>query len=415
MPFLRPAPPPGTVPFTAIDRVAGDVAARARATPAACVILTVDGPAPALSDLCAHIADRIDHAPVLRYRPDVQRRRWVRTEPFDVGPQLRERELKPGADVQAAALDLPPFRAGRPLWDLTLLHGHAPGEYALCYRSHTMFQDGTAVVGTVEALFGRRRLPEPPPNPGRTGPRAVPLPPLRRPAHRRRTPWSLPARTPTGRFAMHAIELDTGRLLTVARAARTTVNQVCLASLTGALRAWTPPDRADHRAALPVQVPLNLWPPERSGALGHHLGLLRVDLPCGAPSPREHLRQVVDQTSERRTALHRALARALAPSMPYTLLRTVVAQCERAGVVGQFVTTLRVASGLTVDGAPVRAVAIAPAPVPLVRLAVAIVFYGPRVTAVASVDTALAGSAGGPERLGVLWHAALAELCALHS
>ncbi|MFD0684410.1 wax ester/triacylglycerol synthase domain-containing protein [Actinomadura fibrosa] len=391
---------------------------------ATCGVLTVEGPAPSLDALRAEIADRLDRAPLLRYRLGDDRSRWVPVDDFDPSPHVREVELAPEDDTIAAILALPPLPLDRPPWELVMLHGHASDEYTLCYRTHVMFQDGTSMIGTLEALFGRRRLGEPgaraarAPKRGRAADPASGRPSVRERLDlgvrlRRRPRWS-PNKVPsTGEYTITRVDLDVAQLLAVARANRATLNQVCLAALTGALRAWTPEDWPGPEVgrALPAYIPIDLRPPDRSGTFGPDVGILPLDLPCGRSSPREHLRQVMSQTGERRIRVHRDRGRAVSNRIPYRLAKAMLERVVDPDFIAMGVTTLRVAPGLAVAEAPVRRVMTLPGFVPRQRLNIVIVQYGNAVTAFLVTDTALAASPGTrPERLAALWREALEEL-----
>jgi WS/DGAT/MGAT family acyltransferase len=76
----------------------------------------------------------------------------------------------------------------------------------------------------------------------------------------------------------------------ISRATRTTVNDVLLTAVTGALRRYLerrgqPTDGVSIRALVPV----NLRPPDDPIALGNRFGLVFVDLPVGIVDPSERL------------------------------------------------------------------------------------------------------------------------------
>ncbi|WP_131738965.1 wax ester/triacylglycerol synthase domain-containing protein [Actinomadura roseirufa] len=424
MPFLRAGQDPETVPLGPVVRFARRTGMWSDSPIYPCEILEIEGPAPPLATLQAHVAERLDRVPALSYELDDQRKCWAPVPGFDVRPHIGEQRLAPGADALAAALDLPRLPTDRPLWDLTMLHGHDPGTYALCYRAHMMFQDGPSVISTLEALFGRRRLA----HPATVSPRpaAEPVRPVLTARAwadlwgclRRATPWSRGLPSPTGRCAVHSTTLDVPQLLAVAKAHRATLHQVGLASFTGAFRAWAPLGwhKPTAGGGLTLGMTMSLWSPGRSTGLGSQVGVLPVTLACGRSSPLEHLREAMDQTSEERIRIHRARARILlrcAPMALAVLLERFTHQRSAAACV----TTFRIAPGLSFGGARVRAVVVVPPRFSTFqRLMISTTQYERTVTAVLVADTSLTASPRtGLPRLETLWHEALTTLHALHT
>jgi diacylglycerol O-acyltransferase / wax synthase len=86
----------------------------------------------------------------------------------------------------------------------------------------------------------------------------------------------------------------------------TTVNDVVLATLAGALRAWlmargeAVPSTGVVRALVPISV--RVADPAEAGAIGSRVASLLVDLPTGEPSPIMRLHQVAFQTKAHREA-----------------------------------------------------------------------------------------------------------------
>ncbi|MFD0689850.1 WS/DGAT domain-containing protein [Actinomadura fibrosa] len=414
--------PDGAVPFSATDRVVGWLVSRCRdgAHMRCGALLRVTGPPPESEALRAFVAERLERAPVLAFRPDWLRAVWVPTPGFAVGDHLHRRALTPGTDVEAAALSVldEPLPLDRPLWDLTVLHGYDPGEYTLCWRADHRFQDGISQVASLEALFGDRELALPVRARSRPGGRprrsALPATGLFGPGGRvdlgvpwRRTARWSPNEAPlTGRRTLHSFTLDAAELDATVAATGASLNQVCLAALAGGLRAWTPQDWPGREGGLAVLLPLNLRPPDRAGALGNQAAVLRVVLPCGVEEPLERLRRVVAQTSRARVRRQRDRNRLLAALVPYRLARAVLARyCDRR-YLAMGVTTVPVQPGLAVLGAPVRRVsALAPLP-PEHRVVVTMAQYDTSVTASLLTDAGVAR----PARLLECWTEAIAEL-----
>ncbi len=423
MGFPRARQSDQAVRLTALDRVVGWMAEQGADESHMHIgaIMRVDGPPPSLASLRDHVAGRIQHAPVLEYRLGHRRRWWepVSGLGVDVAAHVEEMPLRPSADALAAAAAVMrrPLPPDRPLWALTLVHGYASDQYLLCYRTHHMFQDGMSVTATLETLFGNRRLARPG---SRPIPRKAPGPAKAKPKHqpfdlglplRRCARWS-PIRGPLTRHrTLRTFELDSRTLEAVAHSTGASVNQVCLAALTGALRAWTPRDwsrtaPANDRRGLAVAMPVNLRSPDRDGALGNHVAVLPVVLACEQESPQRQLESIVAQTQARRILRHRARGRALERFMSYPVARVLFTRFTDPCYLAMVVTTVRVAPGLTVLGSPVRDFLPCPPLAPGQHIVIALTQYGPKVTASLLADNVV------PEldRLEACWHQALAGL-----
>ncbi|WP_374605453.1 wax ester/triacylglycerol synthase family O-acyltransferase [Arenimonas sp.] len=79
----------------------------------------------------------------------------------------------------------------------------------------------------------------------------------------------------------------------VSRALRCTVNDLLLASATGALRSYMI-ERGEQLDGITIRatVPVNLRPLEHAKQLGNHFGLVFLDLPVGEPNPMRRLERV---------------------------------------------------------------------------------------------------------------------------
>tara|TARA_R110002020_G_scaffold21373_32_gene72417 strand:- start:213 stop:1676 length:1464 start_codon:yes stop_codon:yes gene_type:complete len=79
----------------------------------------------------------------------------------------------------------------------------------------------------------------------------------------------------------------------VSRALRCTVNDILLASATGALRSYMI-ERGEQLEGITIRatVPVNLRPLEHAKQLGNHFGLVFLDLPVGEPNPMRRLERV---------------------------------------------------------------------------------------------------------------------------
>lgn len=93
--------------------------------------------------------------------------------------------------------------------------------------------------------------------------------------------------------------LDLDEVKAVSRGADCTVNDVLLASATGALRAHLlASGEAIDGVTIRATVPVNLRPLEHAKKLGNHFGLVFLDLPIGEPNPIRRLQQVAASMRE---------------------------------------------------------------------------------------------------------------------
>ncbi|MGI5170094.1 wax ester/triacylglycerol synthase domain-containing protein [Spirillospora sp. CA-253888] len=408
-------------------------------------VMLVQAAAPDLAELRRWIGERLHRAPVLGYRLSGDHQRWERDPGFAPEAHIDSRRLKPGDDVLAAALAVAeePLPPERPLWRLVMLHGYSPApggepaprpsgagaagtsgdgeqgggeqdggaEYALCYLTHHAFQDGMAIVATLEALFGAQSLPAPTPREGRAA-----LRPWRWPAPtdlalrwRRTAAWTPAARPLTGRRRLLSFRLDQATLQGAARSADLTRNHLCLAALTQALRQWSPQDWAEPlgrraRRGLHVAMPLDLRAPG-GGALGNQIGVLGMALPCHRAAPSEQLEQVVAQTGARRLLRHRDMHRALLPRLPYRLARAMYLRYADPRYVAMPVSTVRIRGTLDIAGHPVGTVLALPPLVPGQPMMIVLLVYHDQVSPSLIVDTAIPDA----EVLIDLWQTALSR------
>ena len=90
-----------------------------------------------------------------------------------------------------------------------------------------------------------------------------------------------------------ADKLDLGEVKSVSRALGCTVNDLLLASATGALRSYML-ERGEHLDGITLRatVPVNLRPLEHAKQLGNHFGLVFLELPVGEANPMRRLERV---------------------------------------------------------------------------------------------------------------------------
>lgn len=258
--------------------------------------LVLDGRGLDLAQVSEHLADRLDLVPALRWRVKRVPLGWGRPvfvddRRFELGRHLREHELAaPGTPGQLDSLQasLCEYRlaGSAPLWDATLVHGLQGGRQAVVLRIHHCLMDGSAVVESLRRLLGDLAdravaapwSPRRAPSSGRlalaalaeNGRSARRLPALlgRTKRHRHAVeafavPQPTPclinqARTHERRSARTTLPLEDLRLVRLA--AGVTVNDVALAVVSGALRAYLLTRAALPAAALTVSIPIGLEP-----------------------------------------------------------------------------------------------------------------------------------------------------------
>jgi hypothetical protein len=192
-----------------------------------------------------------------------------------------------------------PLDARRPPWEVHAIDGLGAGA-ALLLRTHHAMGDGRAMVeviaGLTDPCSGRRAPDEPHPQRRRPaddprdsaaawvgaalklGGRMMRWPDLDRPRL-------------TGRKTMAWVPpIPLQRLKQAAAPRGSSVNDLVLAAVAGALRSLTP---AGPCRDLEVIVPIDLRPPGPvDGELGNRFGLAFVRLPVACPDPDERLKQV---------------------------------------------------------------------------------------------------------------------------
>ena len=263
---------------------------------------------------------------------------WVDDEAFDIGYHVRRSALpRPGSidqlrelvgRVQSRHLD-----RSRPLWELYFVEGLEDGRFALLTKTHHAMVDGEDVVDIGSLILDPTPEPRATPADGWTPqrePSAVDLvvdavaDTLRRPtqvvdtvrsgvadaravsrralgvlsaagASLRPAPAS-PLNAVVGgqrRFGMAATELESYKRVRAAHGG--TVNDVVLATVTGALRIWlltrgeSVRPTTSVRAMVPVSVREDAG---TAGSLGSRVASYFVDLPVGEASPLVRLHQV---------------------------------------------------------------------------------------------------------------------------
>jgi diacylglycerol O-acyltransferase len=266
---------------------------------------------------------------------------WVDDENFDVTYHVRRSALpRPGTEAQlrdlAARIMSRPLDRGRPLWEMYLVEGMSDGRFAIITKTHHAMVDGVAAVDIGQVILDTS--PEPRDSPEDTW-RPAPEPSwaelvagavaetVRRPtalldtvrggisdvrstvdrlagaagglfaaaATAARAAPESPLNAVIGeqrRYATVALDLDDHRRIRKVHGG--TVNDVVLATVAGALRAWllTRGETVSTATTVRAMVPVSIRPDSAAGQAGNRVASYLVDLPVGEPSPIMRLHQV---------------------------------------------------------------------------------------------------------------------------
>jgi WS/DGAT/MGAT family acyltransferase len=269
---------------------------------------------------------------------------WVDDEHFDVTYHVRRSALpRPGTDAQLAELvarvQSRPLDRARPLWEMYLVEGLSGGRFAIISKTHHAMVDGIAAVDIGQVILDTS--PDARDRPTDTW-RAAPEPSwaelvagavaetVRRPTAAldtlrggleevrhtvgrlagaaggllaaattaaRAAPES-PLNVPIGeqrRYAMAALSLDDHRRIRKAHGG--TINDVVLATVAGALRAWllTRGEKVTSSTTVRALVPVSVRGTDGADgapATGNRVSSYLVDLPVGEPNAVMRLHQV---------------------------------------------------------------------------------------------------------------------------
>ncbi len=307
-------------------------------------------PRPTLTRLRRHIAARLERVPCFRCRlawppPGMGEPFWVEDPDFDVGNhvlplgtlglELDERRFALLCDSVLSS----PLDRRRPLWEIRLAPRFADGRCGLVAKIHHALVDGRSAVEVAQLLFdvephGVAELPVPweaPPTPGPTklAARAVALGAedsvrvargaarmagepraaagriagtLRRAALAAGEDLLRPAPAsalnapigPRRTLVRHSVDLEQVRHAKVV--ADATVNDVCLALASGALRELALA-RGERPLPLKAMVPVNVRGVGEADSLGNRISFAFVPLPLDLASPRARLLQIRRSTA----------------------------------------------------------------------------------------------------------------------
>jgi WS/DGAT/MGAT family acyltransferase len=274
---------------------------------------------------------------------------WVDDEHFDIAYHVRRAALpKPGNDDQlhefVARVQSRQLDRDRPLWEMYLVEGLSKKRFAVITKTHHAMVDGLGAVDIAQVILDTSRDPDsttaseastdaaggwhPEPEPSWVElmaeavvenvrrPSAVVdavrggLTDVRSTAGRlagaagglfaagltaaRPAPVS-PLNVPIGEHRRYAtVDSDLDDYRRIRKAHGGTVNDVVLACVAGALRAWllTRGESVTPYSTVRVMVPVSVRGSEEKGVPGNRVASYLVDLPVGEPSPVMRLHQV---------------------------------------------------------------------------------------------------------------------------
>jgi WS/DGAT/MGAT family acyltransferase len=284
---------------------------------------------------------------------------WVDDQDFDVAFHVRRSALpSPGTDGQlrelAARIMSRPLDRARPLWEVYLVEGLEGGRFAVLTKTHHAMIDGTAAVDIGQVILDPTPDPRPTPDlhwtPSQepSGAELVAgavVDSVRRPAAAVDTArksladvgqsatgvlrhagglvtalWSAarpatesPLNVPIGaqrRFGTATLDLEDFK--TIRRHHGGTVNDVVLAVIAGALRAWlmTRQETVGARHTIRAMVPVSVRSADDRRS-GNHVAAFLVDLPTGEPDPVVRLSRISFEMGQHKAGGHMVGAQAL--------------------------------------------------------------------------------------------------------
>ena len=263
---------------------------------------------------------------------------WVDDPDFDLDYHVRRAALpRPGTDRQLRELvgriQARPLDRSRPLWELYVVEGLAGGRFAVLTKTHHAMVDGVTAVDIGQLLLDPSPEPrEVPPSDWRPAPEPSSLELLADAVadlieapndlvETFRTTFGDARRTADGllaaaggllsavrtavrpapesplnvdiggsrRYGTACTELDDYRR--VRKAHGGTVNDVVLATVSGALRRWllTRGEPVPLTTTVRALVPVSVRGEDAAGTLGNRISAYLVDLPVGEPNPLRRL------------------------------------------------------------------------------------------------------------------------------
>lgn len=278
-------------------------------------ILTFAGPTPTFAEFRAEIERKLPELPHFRHRLGrsalgLARPAWVQDESFDLDYHLHHLALpSPGGHTQITELidDMAsaPLDLRRPLWELSLVEGvniDGAAGFGVALKVHHSMVDGLSIIDIFATLCTpadgatpppQRPAPEPAPTASPLRAAVATISRLRRasdligsaPATRLNAGPSGPTRR------TEFLQVPLGDVHAARRSFDTTVNNVVLAVVTGALRRYlTRHDQCPE--VVHAFVPVNKRPEHARGAHGNQIGMTYPALPVGEADPARRVAKV---------------------------------------------------------------------------------------------------------------------------
>jgi diacylglycerol O-acyltransferase / wax synthase len=306
-----------------------------------------EGRSPRFEELREHIAGRLCAAPRYRQRLvsvplGMHDPVWADDPDFRIERHVMRADSSDVGEVADAVMSCPLAR-DRPLWEMWIAEDSDGGGFAVVGKAHHCMVDGLAAIELGMALLdGEPDAPRRPPAAYETRPAPAAVPLLARAVVDRvgeqlgvargalglaRSPTRLLATpraiTRAGRAVAHAIlppapasvlnrPSSPSRHLAIMRRPlddlrrikkrhHTTVNDVLLAAVAGALRGFLE-ERGEEAIDLKSMVPVSVRGDDAGDALGNRISFLFMELPCTEPDPIARLLAINDVTAQRKAA-----------------------------------------------------------------------------------------------------------------
>ncbi|GAB1510511.1 WS/DGAT domain-containing protein [Actinophytocola sp. KF-1] len=365
------------------------------------LVFRLAGPCPAVDELRARVAARIDRLPRLTERLVARATvHWERDPGFDIADHVNVLPAHTG--VLSAHEILGDRDAARPPWGLWIAED---GDgWRLYYLVHHARQDAGGALRTVQVLLGDLAVENAPARRGRGWPALLPI--ALDLARTKLPAPPVPLRKYGPGRAVAVADVDLALLTEVADRTGSTVNQVHLAALSSALDRWNPRPEVARR---PVNVPVDTRAAGDSDVT-NRLGFMRVDLPCGDVAPAARLRAVRAAAGRRRTARYRRVWAAITRGGGHPAAAWAMRRVTDHTQVAMTLSTIRVAAPLTLADAPVLEVATVPWLPPAHACFAFLATYGDRAT----LSVLAPEGAPEPAALAGYWSDAVRELHRAH-
>ncbi|MDQ0792386.1 wax ester/triacylglycerol synthase domain-containing protein [Streptomyces sp. B1I3] len=386
----------------------------------------LSGPPPKLADLRAYVGMSLPGLPMLASRVEgrTRRSRWQQDADFDVDRHVHEAvadgpaEWEPAMDT-ALNTPLPPGTH----WGIWLVHGHAPDEYAVCYRFRHACQDGSAAAVVFRALLGGG---EPSARPVLRVGRRADMP------RRAGRALGLAAKfgydalvgrggsqaapfVPTGERRLWRGRTPLADLRHIGATAGGSAHDVHLAALAGALSAWS----VESGVPLPrvsALVPVDARRQDEEQTWGNRCFALPVNLPvdpvpgpggsAGGHSPRQRLERVMATTAKLRSEPWRQGIQDLVRFMPDRPTEWYLRKVMSRRVTDILATSMPLSEEGVLGATQVTGTALLPLVFPGHLFGVGLSFFGTWAEVSFVTDRALPLA----ERLPALWERAVDDL-----